>query len=357
MYTTPPGGGAAAAAAAAAQDAAIQANALALANITGQYIGLSATFAGLPVTPDTTDGDWAKLTADDIGTGTELDPQYPQGAYRYDGSAYSFAFESGGSGSGNIPVATVAEMIKPSTWYELTAEDAPAQKGIYWVSASGEIFEGHGANNGSTGGASTLPEWQAGEELLKDHPRLIDGEIWISKTSRTTAASLDAAELANWQQVSWQAAPELASQGNAGGSFETVGTVSPVGTWFTNANNATDIFHIKLPYGVGKKVGMYRLTATGFAYGAPQNSGDNNIDISWMGYVYTTSWIKTQTVIRDSNNITAGQYQGSDGYVYLWFKTPGVYYNSWRLESMHVGNGGVLAPSDIVITQSPAAQL
>lgn len=119
----------AAAADAAAQDAAIQANALALANITGQDLGFADTFAGLPVTADSTDGDWATLNADDIGTGTELVPQYPQGVYRYDGSAYVFAYATSSAASNVV----ASEVISADTtvnaasairlWVDTSAND------------------------------------------------------------------------------------------------------------------------------------------------------------------------------------------------------------------------------------------
>jgi hypothetical protein len=64
------------------------------ANITGQYIGSAAIFASLP-TVGATNGDWSYLSADVIGTGTALSPQYPKGVYIYNGTAYSFGFEIG----------------------------------------------------------------------------------------------------------------------------------------------------------------------------------------------------------------------------------------------------------------------
>ena len=142
IYSTP-SASSAAAVAAAAQDAAIAANSLALANITGQFIGADATYAALPVTNDTTTGDWVSLVADDVGSGTAAAPQYPAGVYVYDGIAYVFSFVMGG-GSGVVAVSTIAQMTTPNAWYELTAVDAPAQPGMYWVSSTGDVFEAHG---------------------------------------------------------------------------------------------------------------------------------------------------------------------------------------------------------------------
>jgi hypothetical protein len=59
-------------------------------DITGQYVGSAATFAALP-TANATNGDWAALTADEVGTGTAAAPQYRRGIYLYNGTAYSFA--------------------------------------------------------------------------------------------------------------------------------------------------------------------------------------------------------------------------------------------------------------------------
>lgn len=70
--------------------------------VAGVYIGSSATFAALPTTNPTktaTNGDWAALTADNIGTGTAALPQYPRGVYLHDGTSYAFAFALGGGGT------------------------------------------------------------------------------------------------------------------------------------------------------------------------------------------------------------------------------------------------------------------
>lgn len=63
---------------------------LAEQNITGDFIGSSATFAGLPTSSASKtagNGDWAVVS--------ELDGANKKGVYLYDGSAYSFAFELG----------------------------------------------------------------------------------------------------------------------------------------------------------------------------------------------------------------------------------------------------------------------
>lgn len=52
----------------------------------GVYRGSAATFAALPAGAA---GDWTLLTADDVGTGTAVAPQYPAGLYSTNGTTYS----------------------------------------------------------------------------------------------------------------------------------------------------------------------------------------------------------------------------------------------------------------------------
>ena len=67
--------------------------------ITGQYLGSAATFVGLPVVDalaaPASNGDWAMLTADVVGTGTVQAPQYMRGAYVYNGTTFSLAMSLG----------------------------------------------------------------------------------------------------------------------------------------------------------------------------------------------------------------------------------------------------------------------
>jgi len=71
-----------------------------LSNVTGQYAGKGATFATLP-TLDAEGGvlkpgDWAILTADEVGTGSVGAPQYPAGLYVRDaaGTAWELVQEN-----------------------------------------------------------------------------------------------------------------------------------------------------------------------------------------------------------------------------------------------------------------------
>lgn len=130
------------AAAAALQDAAIAQNALDIANIKGQRIGKSSTYATLPVTAELTLDDWAYLDTDDVGTGTTESPQYPMGVYVFDGTDYQFSHTLGRD-DGIAYVNTVAEMVNKSTFYELLLNDSPAIAGLYWVTKHGKVYEVH----------------------------------------------------------------------------------------------------------------------------------------------------------------------------------------------------------------------
>lgn len=105
--------------------------------LTGDFIGTAATFASLPTTAThkTTiaNGDWAVLTANDVGTGTAAAPQYPRGAYQYNGTAYAFSFALGANSTGDYlgAAATFAALPKTAThkavavagdWALLTAD-------------------------------------------------------------------------------------------------------------------------------------------------------------------------------------------------------------------------------------------
>lgn len=127
---------------------------------------------------------------------------------------------------------------------------------------------------------------------------------------------------------------------------------------FTSAPNTIDIFHLKMPYKPTVDSKMYHIKVTGYAYGA--GPSDRVIDITYVGYSYTvTSSVirQPQIFITGSTNITAGQYIGSDGYIYLWFKTPNVYFNSFGVTSMYVGNGEILNKGDITVIQNSAITL
>ncbi len=128
---------------------------------------------------------------------------------------------------------------------------------------------------------------------------------------------------------------------------------------FTNVNNTTDIFHLKTPFNWSTS-DMYMIKVEGYAYGS--GVGQRIIDVTFVGYCYQPDFAapfirQEQTAIENNTGITAGQYVGSDGFLYLWFKTPRVYFNSFGVTSMYVGNGRVLKKGDITVIQSPSSTL
>lgn len=138
------------------------------------------------------------------------------------------------------------------------------------------------------------------------------------------------------------------------GSTDVGSTREGIAKYFTANHSATDIFHIKLPYKVNTNHAMYHIKASGYAYEA-----SDIIDITWVGYCYApmTNIIHQKTGILNSTNITAGQYVGSDSHVYLWFKLPNTYFSTFKLDSMRVGNGGLITSSDVQILVSSQTQL
>jgi hypothetical protein len=124
--------------------------------------------------------------------------------------------------------------------------------------------------------------------------------------------------------------------------------------FFTDNQNSTNIFHIKLPYKVNRDHAMYHIKAFGYAYGAAYI-----IDVTWVGYCYKPNGniISTKSYVAASTAITAGQYVGSDSFVYLWLKLPTTYYSTLRIDSMRVGNGTLLKKGDLELIVSNSNQL
>lgn len=141
---------------------------------------------------------------------------------------------------------------------------------------------------------------------------------------------------------------------NLEGSTDVGSTREGIAKYFTANHSATDIFHIKLPYRVTTDRAMYHIKASGYAYGAA-----DIIDVTWVGYCYAeiSNITNNKTGILNSTAITAGQYVGSDSHVYLWFKLPSTYFSSFKLDSMRVGNGGLITSSDVQILVSSQTQL
>lgn len=141
---------------------------------------------------------------------------------------------------------------------------------------------------------------------------------------------------------------------NTGSGSGVGGVELAVATFGTQTNSTTDIFHIKLPYNTYTLNGMYHLKAEGYAY-----QGGEIIDIVWVGYCYVTnhSLINQRVHVNRSTLITAGQYIGSDNFIYLWFKIPNTYYCSFRIDSSRGTTGIHIKRGDLQIIASPNAQL
>ncbi len=128
-----------------------------------------------------------------------------------------------------------------------------------------------------------------------------------------------------------------------------------IATFFTNTND-NNYIHIKLPYKIDTHNDMYHIKATGYRYGASKV-----IDITWVGYCY-----KDGSALLSTSNTNSGdpefnitQYVGSDNHIYLRFRgtTGSNYYQSFRIDSMNVGNGSVLRKGDVQIISSASANL
>ncbi len=138
------------------------------------------------------------------------------------------------------------------------------------------------------------------------------------------------------------------------GSTDRGSTREGILKYFTYEHSSTNIFHIKLPYRITDSYAMYHLKATGYNYA----QGDI-IDVTWVGYCYPAAGniINQKSHVAVSTAITADQYVGSDQYVYVWFKLPDTYFSTFKIDSMYVGNGGILREGDLKLTVSSAAQL
>ena len=134
------------------------------------------------------------------------------------------------------------------------------------------------------------------------------------------------------------------------------GTISHgIASFFTSRSNNRYV-HIKLPYRITTDNRMYHIRASGYRF----NSGEV-IDITWVGYCYTngSALINASNVNNGGANFSITQYVGSDNHIYLRFRgTTGTnYFQSFRIDSMHVGNGSILQEGDVEIITSGSATL
>ncbi|GEM_PF-4266784 len=128
-----------------------------------------------------------------------------------------------------------------------------------------------------------------------------------------------------------------------------------IATYFNNTHN-NDYIHIKLPYKLSTDNHMYHIHATGYRF-----SNGEVIDITWVGYCYANGGVlMSQSHANNGGpHFDISEYVGSDQHIYLRFRgtTGDNYYQSFRIDSMHVGNGTVLKKGDIEIISSPNATL
>jgi hypothetical protein len=123
-------------------------------NITGQYIGSAATLEELPTTDaagnPVSNGDWAYLNTDVVGTGTTQNPQYPKGVYLWNSSIYTFGFAIGS----NLAELILSEAITgtntvPKAIAAKTLSDLVANR-LSNISASSVSYNDVTTNLGST---------------------------------------------------------------------------------------------------------------------------------------------------------------------------------------------------------------
>ncbi|QEE50661.1 hypothetical protein FUA48_14060 [Flavobacterium alkalisoli] len=141
---------------------------------------------------------------------------------------------------------------------------------------------------------------------------------------------------------------------NTGGGNDVCSVEPAVLRYLHTPDSSTDIFHIKLPFNINVHQNMFHFKAEGFAY-----RSSDVIDIVWVGRCYKpqANLIYANTVVSKSSTITAGQYIGSDNYIYLWFKVPRTYYCSFKIDSMKVGNGIQVLPGQLEVIVSSQTQL
>ncbi|MBT2622505.1 MULTISPECIES: hypothetical protein [Chryseobacterium] len=124
--------------------------------------------------------------------------------------------------------------------------------------------------------------------------------------------------------------------------------------FFTTEYNTDKIFHVKMPYRTNTDSKMFHIRASGYNY----QNGDI-IDVTWVGYCYQPSGalMNNKTYVAASTAIIAGQYVGTDSHIYLWFKLPNIYYSSFKVDSMRVGNGTLLKEGDLELIVINTPQL
>jgi hypothetical protein len=145
-------------------------------------------------------------------------------------------------------------------------------------------------------------------------------------------------------------------------------TTFAVAQYFTEDSRTSTnaYFHLRMPENFDSNVDedhMFHVSVTGYNYqaGAP-------IDLVFVGYSYRESAPKlyhTSVVDRAGGKSCTNNsmsYWGSDKHLYLRFKDIGggngnTYFSSFRVDSMHVGNGIVMKQGDISVVESTQPEL
>lgn len=135
----------------------------------------------------------------------------------------------------------------------------------------------------------------------------------------------------------------------SGVGAKTIGVVS----FFSTTNSTANYIHIKTPFRPAVHTAMYHFKVEGFSYGDARD-----LDLTFVGYSYSPNATMINTQSRDPQSFfSPAQYVGSDGYIYLRFKPPQEYYISFRVDSTYVGNGRIVYPGEMTVTESSAATL
>ncbi|MGZ3808157.1 MAG: hypothetical protein ACXVCE_08730 [Bacteriovorax sp.] len=131
---------------------------------------------------------------------------------------------------------------------------------------------------------------------------------------------------------------------------KTTGVVS----YFTSTSSTALYIHIRTPFKPAVHTAMYLFKVEGYSY-----ADSKDVDLSFVGYSYPPIPSAIQNLqSRDPQGFYApAQYIGSDGYIYLRFKPGNTYYLSFRVDSTYVGNGRIVYPGEMVVTESSAATL
>ena len=132
------------------------------------------------------------------------------------------------------------------------------------------------------------------------------------------------------------------------------GTIShQVASFFTN-DQGNDFIHIRTPFNPTQSSDMFHFEVKGYAYA----STTKVVDITFVGYAYsTTQSISNTDILNPNGGHAPAIYQGSDNNVYLRFKPTSHYYLTFRVDSMHVGNGRIIEPGEVTVTISSAPTL